>query len=413
MRGVGGARAQHIRTDRKLFEVKLLSDNPTLLWLSDRPVPPNVFRAAGGKWRVESGRCEQWLAEAGREATLAVVQPEGACEDPALLMELVAKLEESNSVAVFMLPADAGAAHDLLTSMGGALLCVREDADSEELAAKFSAAKALQPAILRLRKEADGDGSGAGGKEISRELRLAARLQQDFLPRRLPEVGAVRFGALFRPASWVSGDIYDIMRLDETHVGFYVIDSVGHGVPAALMTMFIRRALQTKRINGSEYHIVPPDQTLAELNADICSEDLSGGQFCTGVYCVLDSESMELTYSRAGHPEPVIIRGDGSTELLEGDGPLVGVFPDCVYESRGVRLGAGDRVFLYTDGAEEALKRPGEDFGHGRTFPCIVQQYAGMPREQMLLEMSASLDIKYGLGHPEDDITIVMMEVER
>ena len=83
---------------------------------------------------------------------------------------------------------------------------------------------------------------------IDEELRLAARLQQDFLPKELPEVGPVRFHTLFRPAGYVSGDLYDVMRLDETRVGFYMADAVGHGVPAALLTMFIKQALITKEI---------------------------------------------------------------------------------------------------------------------------------------------------------------------
>src|SRR5688572_8924311 len=83
-------------------------------------------------------------------------------------------------------------------------------------------------------------------RRLDEELRLAARLQQDFLPKSLPQVGPVRFHTLFRPAGHVSGDIYDVMRLDETHVGFYIVDAVGHGMPAALLTMFLKNAMVTK-----------------------------------------------------------------------------------------------------------------------------------------------------------------------
>ncbi len=393
-----------------------LSDNPTLLWVSDLPVPLNVFRAAGRRWEVRTGIPSEQLDASLAATKLVVVRPEGACDDPLKLAELVDQLEESHAVAVFMLPDSATAAHDMLAARGGAFLCVSDDASSEELQAKFAAAEALQPAISRLRKELASCPISTGGvseEVLSHELRLAARLQQDFLPRRLPEVGPARFGALFRPAFWVSGDIYDIMRLDETHVGFYVIDAVGHGLAAALLTMFIRRALQTKRITGSDYQIFQPDETLAELNIDICSEELSTGQFCTGVYCVLDIETMELTYARAGHPEPVLIRADGTIETLPADGPLLGVFPDGEFESRTVQLAPGDRVVLYTDGAEDALKQPSQDLGHGKTFARIAEGYRQTPRAEMLMQMTASLDIKYGLTDPEDDVTVVVMDIER
>ena len=358
---------------------------------------------------------DQSLDRTLTEATVAVLQPSGPSEDPVMLAELVDRVEASGAVAVFMLPESAKHVRHMLESRGGPFLFVDDDVSSEALAAKFDAAEALQPVISRLQGEVAGGARGGGHTEqvLSEELRLAARLQQDFLPRHLPEVGAARFGALFRPAFWVSGDMYDIMRLDETHVGFYVIDAVGHGLPAALLTMFIRRALQTKRITDTAYQIVPPNQTLAELNTDICSEDLSSGQFCTGVYCVLDSKSMELTYARAGHPEPVLIRADGAVESMSADGPLLGVFPEAQFECRTIHMDPGDRLLLYTDGAEDALKCPDQDFGYGKTFAHIAEQYARMPREQMLLEMTASLDIKYGLSNPEDDITVVVLDIER
>ncbi len=83
---------------------------------------------------------------------------------------------------------------------------------------------------------------------LDEELRLAARLQQDFLPKSLPNVGRLHFHTLFRPAGYVSGDLYDVMRLDERRIGFYMADAVGHGMPAALLTMFLKHALVTKEL---------------------------------------------------------------------------------------------------------------------------------------------------------------------
>src|SRR5439155_6744829 len=89
--------------------------------------------------------------------------------------------------------------------------------------------------------------------KVDDEQRLAARLQQDFLPKSLPRIGRVAFHTVFRPAGYVSGDLYDVMRLDEKHVGFYVADAVGHGMPAALLTMFLKMALVTKEIIAGGY----------------------------------------------------------------------------------------------------------------------------------------------------------------
>src|SRR4051812_12621367 len=118
---------------------------------------------------------------------------------------------------------------------------------------------------------------------LDEELRLAARIQQDFLPKLLPQVGNVHFHTLFRPAGYVSGDIYDVARLDETTVGFFVCDAVGHGMPAALLTMFIKRAMVTKEILASGYRLLDPGETLRNLNQSLVDQNLSQATYTTGL----------------------------------------------------------------------------------------------------------------------------------
>ncbi|MBC7783759.1 MAG: SpoIIE family protein phosphatase, partial [Burkholderiales bacterium] len=105
---------------------------------------------------------------------------------------------------------------------------------------------------------------------LDQEQRLAARLQRDFLPKKFPTLGQVGFEALYRPAGYVSGDMYDAMRLDESHVGFYVADAVGHGMPAALLSMFMKNALVTKDIIPGGYRLLTPAETMSRLNNSLC-----------------------------------------------------------------------------------------------------------------------------------------------
>ena len=257
-------------------------------------------------------------------------------------------------------------------------------------------------------------GQGPSAWEISQlgeQMRLAARLQQGFLPRRLPEVGPARFAVLFRPAGWLSGDFYDVTRLDETHVGFYVVDAVGHGLPAALLTMFIKKALQTKRVSGNTYQIVPPHIALAELNTDICDQDLASCSFCTAVYCILDVVAQTLTYARAGHPSPTLIRADGSIEPLPGEGKLLGIFPDAQFDSHTLYLSPGDRLVLHTDGAEQVFSFDGIGPDE-RPFTDIVRPWAALPRQKLLMEMTGAMDDAIGYDDPLDDITVMVMDFE-
>src|SRR3954451_1187513 len=161
---------------------------------------------------------------------------------------------------------------------------------------------------------------------LDEELRLAARIQQDFLPKMLPQIGNVHFHTLFRPAGYVSGDLYDVMRLDEHHVGFYMADALGHGMPAALLTMFIKNALVTKEITPTGYRLLPPGQTMARLNDALVSQNLSYATFATAVYGVINTQTLQLSFSRGGHPSPILLRGDDTMQNLPGgDGSLLGI----------------------------------------------------------------------------------------
>ena len=143
--------------------------------------------------------------------------------------------------------------------------------------------------------------------KMDEELRLAAQLQREFLPMELPSVGGIRFEVLWRPAGYVSGDIYDVFRLDETHVGFFVADAVGHGVPAALMTMFIKRSLPTKRIvcdSDRGYELVSPGEALARLNHDMIERQTGKVRFATACYAVVDTQTLQLNRSRRWRKRP-------------------------------------------------------------------------------------------------------------
>ena len=106
-------------------------------------------------------------------------------------------------------------------------------------------------------------------KQIDDEMELARRIQQSMLPQTLPDLPPVRFGVYYRPCGRVGGDFYDVFRLDEDHVGFYIADVCGHGVPAALMTIFLKKAVPTKDIFGKDYRLIPPGEVLKRLNREI------------------------------------------------------------------------------------------------------------------------------------------------
>lgn len=279
-----------------------------------------------------------------------------------------------------------------------------------------SAIQSLQSEITVLHRHHGGLCDQIG--KIDEELRLAAQLQREFLPIHLPQINDVEFHVVFRPAGYVSGDIYDIIRLDEDHIGFFLADAVGHGVPAALMTMFMKRSLLPKEIHPSlpgHYRIVPPNEALARLNADMIEQG-NGPTVKTGtaVYGVINCRTLELLMSRAGHPFPMILRENGKCDWIEPDGAMLGVFPEENYELIRVQLHPGDRLLIYSDGVEVAFPEHSLNQGGRLATTNYTEELQGLGNgtmEEAFRSLEEKLDLQYGSLHQRDDLTLLCMNV--
>jgi phosphoserine phosphatase RsbU/P len=379
------------------------------LWTGSLPIPENIRAGLEqGGWDLVPCDPDGDFARQLEGVSLVVLGPDGVIKDAHAREGLFSALDDLPAVSLSITQPGS----DTVDLPAGALQTTPEVSPGE-LTDQLSAVHTMVPTIDRLRGELCMLRRSRAGVDkrleiLDEEMRLAARLQRDFLPRRMPDIGGVQFGVMFRPAGWVSGDIYDVARLDETHVGFYVVDAVGHGMPAALLTMFIKKSLQTKHIVGHSYEIVPPNESLAELNDDICSQNLSSCQFCTAIYCVLDTATMELSYARAGHPEAILLRADGSVETLAAEGALLGIFPEAEFECSRIQLREGDRVVLYTDGVEDAIVQPEAD---GDEFVNRVATLLGTPQDEMLLQVTAWIDGNIENTHEDDDVTMMLVDL--
>ena len=391
----------------------VLTEKRTLLWVGPNSLPANVAAALSGQWDVCPCAGREAMAKHLTDAQVVLVSPDRSdLRDPRQLLRTLDEIDHSGAVAVVLVPS-ALAELQPLTHRHGQFVIADAGASPAELAARIETAADLQPAIRDLRADA-GTGRTAGPTKaqnfqaLEEEMRLAAHLQRDFLPRPVPQVGPIRFATLFRPASWVSGDFYDIFRLDETHVGFYVADVAGHGLPAALLTMYIKKALQTKRITGNSYHIVGPEDVLAQLNADLCEQKLSACQFCTAVYAIVDVQTLQLRYARGGHPWPLRLAPGGQVQRLQGSGPLLGIFPNATFEPRELTLAPGDRLVMFSDGVEQALASPAHSGPQGLTIE--LQRLRQASPEEMVLQLTARID-EVRAPDEHDDVTVMVMDV--
>ena len=244
----------------------------------------------------------------------------------------------------------------------------------------------------------------AAYQQFDQELELAQRLQAGFLPQSLPQVAGVRFAAHYLPCGRVGGDFYDVFRLDEKHVGFYVADAMGHGVPASLLTIFVKKGVKPKEVFGNQYRLLPPDEVLAALNRELIDQRLSEHPFITMAYALLNNEEGTLSISRAGHPYPLHVPAQGEPVFWKQEGFLLGVL-DASFGKATHRLHPGDKVLLYSDGVDEAAM-PGHEPGMESLRACAAL-HRELPAQEFVARLARELFSGAALA---DDLTLLAIE---
>jgi phosphoserine phosphatase RsbU/P len=242
-------------------------------------------------------------------------------------------------------------------------------------------------------------------QQIDQEMELAHRIQMSFLPQSLPEIGGVRFAVHYLLCGKVGGDFYDVFRLDEGHVGFYVADAMGHGVPASLLAIFVKKGVRAKEIFGKQYRLVPPGEVLGKLNRDLIEQQLSEQPFITMVYALFNFKDGTLSFARAGHPYPLHVPRDGPPELWQVPGSLLGVF-ETTFQAATKRLQPGDKLLLYSDGIDNATfeeQPPGAE-----SLVACAARHRQLPIQEFIARVAHDL---FGDNPQTDDLTLLGLEV--
>jgi sigma-B regulation protein RsbU (phosphoserine phosphatase) len=346
------------------------------------------------------------------DVAVVLVEPAALERWQATLPTLFKELAAANVASVVR-----GVGDDLPCGDGQWVEWLSPDVTLEELAGRVSELARYAPLVGRMQRELDhlyhlGGQINRYFTDIDQEMRLASRLQRDLLPREFPDVPPLRFAVLYRAASWVSGDLYDVFRIDEQHVGLFVSDAMGHGVAAGLLTMFLRQALVPKRTSGQAYTIVPPARVLDALHACLVRQELPHSQFITGVYGVVNTARREIRLARAGHPYPIHIAADGAIREIRTRGSLLGL-PDVVaeFEEATLALATGDKLVFYTDGLEQTVLTPAAQGSGAVVFTDQFRTWARLSAAELIEALGDHLDHEHGSLHPVDDMTVLVLEV--
>lgn len=265
--------------------------------------------------------------------------------------------------------------------------------------------------------------------EHDHEIDMAKALQRATLPRgladRLPPApagidgrpeGELSVAALFRPASALSGDLYDVVRLDEHRVGLFLADACGHGMPAALLAMLIAKLLPTHDGAGEEARVVSPGEAMARLNREFIRRRPDEASMFTAVYAVADVRDGSLVIASAGHP-PASVAAVGGLRRLNDGGPAMGVFDDAEFPEIRMDLAPGETLLMFSDGFEQAFAAHGADLaarrrGNERYLDAFARAFdpAG-PADltEAFTSLQTALDGEPGSLHQQDDLTLLAL----
>jgi serine phosphatase RsbU (regulator of sigma subunit) len=336
-------------------------------------VPSRVLstaQALGRRWRIELG--EQYvpiiwlagddvLAPAGLDAGADAVLPERAAPE-----HLVAQVKALVRV------------HHLHSRLAG----------------RAGEAQSLNQRLQQAHQQIDGDAE------------LTRRIHRGFLPRSLPGVGQARFAVVYRPRSRIGGDFYDVVRLDEEHVGLYVADAMARGLPASsLLSIFVKKSLTLKEILGQSYRLVPPAEVLDRLNRELLKLSVPEPPFVTMVYAQLNCRDGTLMFARAAHPHPLYVPADGEPTYWHSSGTLLGVF-ESEFTVQQKQLRPGDKLILFSDGVHPPTVGPG-------SLHDLLVEAAARHRHLDVQPFTDSVarDLLAESTHPED-FTLLAVEYE-
>jgi sigma-B regulation protein RsbU (phosphoserine phosphatase) len=248
--------------------------------------------------------------------------------------------------------------------------------------------------------------------QLDLDLSIASGIQQMLLPRHAISFAALDLDARYKPAQKVGGDLYDIIGLPDGRLGVVVADVSGKGIPASLLMAIVRTSLR---------HIAPryssPSRVLTELNRSIAA-DIQGGLYVTMLYAVIDVARNTISFARAGHELPLLIRRDLETNdylprYIGSEGMAVGMVPDDLFTEviadQIEPFVPGDVLILYTDGVTEAQNEDRKEFSNARLADVARQTHSRNARDinDAVLE---AVDKFVGDEIQHDDLTLVSVK---
>lgn len=245
-------------------------------------------------------------------------------------------------------------------------------------------------------------------RQIEKDLEVAAGIQQSLLPNCSPRVESIRVAWSFEPCEQIGGDIFNFQYTGRNYISFYMLDVCGHGVSSALISAAASQFLQMNyESSENTSEAVRPEAVLNSLDRAFPFERFDS--FFTIVYLTLDYVNGRLSYCSAGHPAPILRHTDGTLEVLDVHGPVIGAGDGWPFQQEDMQLQPGDKIVLYTDGVVDQSNLAGEFFGKERFYEAL-QKHGDQPVQSLISSLQTKIKDFAESEKSGDDISMMVIE---
>ncbi len=258
-------------------------------------------------------------------------------------------------------------------------------------------------------------------ERMRKEIEFMSKIQSSLLPSELAKFDNFNLAWKHKPNSMLCGDGLNIFRLDESHVALYILDVSGSGPAASFLLASLSRKmvpipgqpgiLKNLSIHEPGYTITEPRSVLKNLNSAF-PLDLETNQFFTIFYAIYNFKTGSIRYSTAGHPPPMIIKGNGKFFQLDGSGHPIGFVDNGEFEQWDCELEPGDRFYLFTDGMSDSRDASNEPFGRKRMLEILRGQLGNKLEDSIEGVFRASKEWSSS-GDFSDDASILAIEISK
>ncbi|HUY80379.1 MAG TPA: PP2C family protein-serine/threonine phosphatase [Acidobacteriaceae bacterium] len=246
---------------------------------------------------------------------------------------------------------------------------------------------------------------GLGVKQRATDITDEAhRIQMRLLPNQTPQLPGFQIACAWQPSKDASADYFDVLPLGEGKLGLCIADVSGKGTPAALLMSNLQASLKTFAAAD-----VSPSALCSQLNA-VLSDNIAPGRYVSLFYALLDGSARTIRYESAGHCLPLLVRADGSIQILEASSGVLGLFSHWTYNDQDLLLASGDVLVMMTDGLLEAADRKGDEFGYKRLIATVLSvrgDGAHLVRQRVMEEVTHFCGDEFA-----DDASLIVLAVE-